>query len=103
MPCGCCLLASVGAFVPRIVLVAVWIFTDLVSRAFDGWVAPLIGLILLPYTTLAYVAVWAPGGRGVSGLGWFIVILAFFFDLGSYTGGVVGRGRRVDDFYSRGV
>lgn len=102
MPCGCCLLAGVGAFVPRIVLLFLWIFTDFVDRAFDSWIAPLAGLLILPYTTLGYVAVYAPG-KGLSALGWTVVIVAFFFDLGNYTGGVAGRGRRVDDFYSRGV
>ncbi|RPI25716.1 MAG: hypothetical protein EHM57_01155 [Actinobacteria bacterium] len=102
MPCGCCLLAGVGAFLPRIVLAFLWIFTDFVDRAFDNWIAPLAGLLLLPYTTLAYIALYAPG-QGVSTLGWFIVVLGFFFDLANYTGGVAGRGRRVEDFYSRGV
>lgn len=98
MPCGCCLIATVGAFVPRIVLVFLWIFTDLVDRAFDNWIAPLAGLLLLPYTTLVYIAVYSPAD-GVSGFGWFLVVIGFLFDLGNYTGGVSGRGRRLDDYY----
>jgi hypothetical protein len=100
MPCGCCLLAGLGAFVPRFVLVFLWIFTDFVDRAFDSWVPALAGIVLLPYTTLAYVALYSPA-TGVSAFGWLIVVVAFLFDLGNYTGGVMGRGRRVDDFYRR--
>jgi hypothetical protein len=93
VPCGCCLIAGVGAFVPRLVLLFLWLFTDLVTRAFDGWVAPLVGLLLLPYTTLAFVALYSPP-VGVTGFGWFIVILAFIVDLSHYVGGAYSRKRR---------
>ena len=48
--------------------------------------------MLLPYTTLAFVFMWAPG-RGVTGFGWVVMIIAFFFDVSSYAGGAYGRGR----------
>ena len=92
MPCGCCLVATVGSMVPRLTLLFVWLFTDLVDRAFDGWIAPLVGLLLLPFTTLAFVVMWAPG-RGVTGFGWFVVIAAFIIDISSYAGGASRRGR----------
>ena len=92
MPCGCCLVATVGSIVPRLTLLFVWLFTDLVDRAFDGWIAPLAGLLLLPFTTLAFVFMWAPG-RGVTGFGWFVVIAAFLIDISSYVGGASRRGR----------
>jgi len=44
---------------------------------------PLLGFFLLPWTTLAYAAMWSSSNR-VSGFEWFIVILAFVIDLGSY-------------------
>ena len=44
---------------------------------------PFIGFFLLPWTTLAYAAMWA-SSDGVNGFEWFIVILAFAIDLGSY-------------------
>jgi hypothetical protein len=44
---------------------------------------PLLGFFLLPWTTLAYAVMWSSGDR-VNGFEWFIVILAFFFDLGAY-------------------
>jgi hypothetical protein len=64
-----------------------WLFSDLLSRAFDGWFVPLLGFFLLPWTTLAYAVMWSSGSNGVSGFEWFIVILAFVIDLGSYARG----------------
>ena len=67
-----------------------WLFTDLLSRAFDGWIVPFLGFFLLPWTTLAYAVMWSTSD-GVDGLEWFIVVLAFLFDLGAYANG--GRRR----------
>ncbi len=84
--CGCaCLFALIAAGAPRLALIFVWIFTGLVTRAFDGFILPLLGFIFLPWTILFYVLVYDPVS-GVSLLGWLLVILAFMFDLGSYTG-----------------
>ena len=47
-----CLLVLLAAFAPRVTLFFVWIFSDLVDRAFAGIVIPLLGLHVLPYTTL---------------------------------------------------
>ncbi len=60
-----------------------WLFTNLLSRAFDSWLVPLLGFFLLPWTTLAYAVLWSSSNR-VQGFEWFIVVLAFLFDLGSY-------------------
>jgi hypothetical protein len=87
-----CLLAVLAAISPRLALVLVWIFTNLVDRAFEGFLLPLLGLLFLPLTTLVYVLAYRPV-TGVSGWGWFFVILAVLFDLGSYGGGVFSRRR----------
>ena len=58
----------------------------MLGRAFEDWFVPLLGFFLLPWTTLAYALMWS-SSNGVVGFEWFIVILAFFFDLGSYAGG----------------
>jgi hypothetical protein len=47
---------------------------------------PLVGFFLLPWTTLAYAALWSSSNR-VSGFEWFIVILAFLIDLGAHAKG----------------
>ena len=44
-----CLFVLLVAFAPRVALFFLWLFTDLVSRAFGGaWLWPLLGLIFLP-------------------------------------------------------
>jgi len=87
-----CLVILFALISPRLALFVLWLFSDLLSRAFDSWFVPLLGFFLLPWTTLAYAAMWGSGPNGVSGFEWFIVILAFVFDLGSYAQG--SRGRR---------
>jgi hypothetical protein len=89
---GCCLVAVLAAFVPRITLFCVWIFTDYVSRAFQSFIWPLLGLFFLPYTTLAYSLVFVPG-VGVAGWRWFWVALGIFLDLCSYGGGGASRSK----------
>jgi hypothetical protein len=78
-----CLLVLFAFISPRLALFAIWLFSDLLSRAFDGWFVPLLGFFLLPWTTLAYAVMWSSADR-VSGFEWFIVVLAFAIDLGSY-------------------
>ena len=80
MPCLVILLALIS---PRLAIFCIWIFSDILSRAFDSWIVPLLGFFLLPWTTLAYAVMWSSSNR-VSGFEWFIVILAFVIDLGSY-------------------
>ena len=49
-----CLVALLALFSPRLALLAIWLFSNLLSRAFDSWLVPLLGFFLLPWTTLAY-------------------------------------------------
>jgi hypothetical protein len=79
-----CFVALLSLISPRLALFAIFIFSNLLSRAFDSWVVPLLGFFLLPWTTLAYAVMWSVGTNKVTGLEWFIVILAFFVDLSSY-------------------
>ncbi len=78
---------------PRLALFVIFLFSDLLSRAFDSWFLPFLGFFILPWTTLAYAAMWDLGGgvNGVEGFEWFIVILAFFADLASYASGSRAR------------
>jgi len=94
MACFGCLFALCAATFPRLALLFVWLFTPLVERAFHGgFLAPLLGIIFLPFTTLIYVLVYNPV-YGVTGWGWLWVILAFLFDLGAYSGsGYTNRDR----------
>jgi hypothetical protein len=85
-----CFLALIALISPRLALFLLWLFSDLLSRAFDSWALPLIGFFLLPWTTLTYAAFWDWGtGREVTGFEWVIVGLAVLIDLSSW-----GAGRR---------
>jgi hypothetical protein len=56
--------------------------------AFDSFLWPALGFVLLPWTTLMYLLV-APGG--VNGFDAFWLVLAVLLDLGSLFGGVRSR------------
>lgn len=84
-----CFIAVLAFFSPRLALFALWLFGDLLDRAFDSWIVPLIGFFLLPWTTLAYAVMWSVGSREVSGLEWIVVAFAVLLDLGAFD-----RGRR---------
>ena len=88
-----CLVALVALISPRLGLFLLWIFSDILSRAYDSWVIPVLGFFLLPWTTLSYAAFWDWGaGREVTGIEWFFIVLAFLLDLGAYGGGYRSRG-----------
>ena len=74
-----CLFVLLASFAPRVVLVLMWIFGDLVDRAFSGFVIPLLGIVVAPYATLFYVLAWSPVG-GVSGWGWVFVASGLLLD-----------------------
>jgi len=85
-----CLIVLMALIGPRVALLFTWIFTNLVDRAFEGILLPLLGLIFLPWTTFLYVLVYNPID-GVSFLGWVIVVIGVLVDLGSYGAGARNR------------
>jgi hypothetical protein len=87
-----CLVLLLAIFSPRLALFAIFLFSNLLSRAFDSWLVPLLGFFLLPWTTLAYAVMWSSGNNGVTGVEWFFVVLGFLFDLASYGEGGRRRG-----------
>ena len=80
----CCLALTAGFLGPRLALSLWWIFGNKVDIAFDTWIWPLLGLIFLPWTTLAYVLAWGPV-NAVSGAGWLVVALGFAADIATYS------------------
>ena len=80
----CCLLLALFAFGPRLVLVFEWIFGHRIQTVFAHWWWPLLGLIFLPWTTLAYVLAWGPV-NDVSGLGWLVVAIGLAADIATYS------------------
>ena len=79
----CCLALIAGFIGPRVALFIWWLFGDKVDAAFSSWIWPLLGLVFLPWTTLAYVIAWGPLD-GVSGLGWLVVGLGLAGDIATY-------------------
>ena len=77
--CGC-LLAMLAAFAPRVVLLFMWIMGPRVNAAFDTWIMPLLGLILMHYTTIMYFLVWSPW-IGVVGWDWVWIGLGVMLDI----------------------
>jgi hypothetical protein len=85
VPCLIALFALIG---PRVALVFTWLFSNMIGRAIDSWIVAVLGFLLLPWTTLAYVVFYDVGaGREVAGFEWFLVGLAFVADMTSYVGG----------------
>jgi hypothetical protein len=90
--CGC-LLALAAVLSPRLAVFLLWLFTDRMSEAFDSFWIALIGFIFLPWTTLAWAVAHAPRS-GVTGFGWFVVILAFFADMSTHIASYQARQQR---------
>ena len=86
----CCLVAF-GAFLPRVAMVFMAIFSTMFNGAFPNWIVPVIGWFLVPYTTLAYVLLWNWDHHHLNGFSWFLVALAFIVDIVNLGGGVAKR------------
>ena len=69
-----CFASGAAAFLPRFVLAVWWLFGSKVDDAFGSWVWPLLGLIFVPWTTLAIVVAWQPGGLSGNGDALLVVI-----------------------------
>jgi hypothetical protein len=76
-----CLFAMFAGIFPRLALFIIWIARPvMVNAAFDTWIWPLLGIIFLPFATLIYVVLYVPG-VGLTGWGWFWVVLAGLLDI----------------------
>jgi hypothetical protein len=80
-----CIAALLALISPRLAIFAIWLFSDLLGRAYEEWWLPLLGFFLLPWTTLAYALMWSAGRNDVTGFEWFIVVLAFLIDISSWS------------------
>ena len=91
MGCGC-LIALIGLAAPRLGIILTWIFTDRMQVAFDNFIVPFLGFLVLPFTTLFWALAYAPV-QGVRGFGYILVGFGVVLDLSSYSSGACGRGR----------
>ena len=81
-----CFVVLFALISPRLAIVFVWLFSNVMERAYDDWWVPVLGFFFLPWTTLAWAFTW-DSGRAVEGFDWFIVGLAFVIDIASFVGG----------------
>lgn len=80
-----CLFAMFAAFFPRLGTLFIWLARPAYfNAAFGGsWFWPLLGILLLPFTTLMYVLLWS--ATGLTGGDWFWLIMAVMIDVMHYT------------------
>ena len=89
-----CLIPLFALISPRLALFVILIFeNNWLERAFDGWIVPVLGFFLLPWTTLAWVVMYEISPRGIDGFDWLIVGFAFVVDIMSYAKTSQARGR----------
>ena len=86
----CCVLALLAFLGPRLVIFLMWLFTNYLSRAFDGFLLPLLGFLLLPWTTIAWAIAQNEFG-GTSGIGLLVIVIGLLADIGVLGGGARGR------------
>ena len=90
MPCLVLILVGIS---PRLGVVAIWLISDWVDRAFDGgWVLPVLGIIFLPWTTALYIVGYIIGDAAAP---WGIlgIVIGLFLDIALHAGSAV-RARR---------
>jgi hypothetical protein len=78
-----CVLAPLAIATPRLVLAVIWLATDWFSRAYDTTLWPVLGWLLMPYTTAAYMAAMLNNDHEVGGWWLVLLVLAVLADLGS--------------------
>jgi len=90
---GCFLLLLV-IISPRLAMVGIWLLTDWETRVFNGWLIPLAGIILLPWTTLLYTIGFIASGDTAAPWGILGIIIGLFLDIAVHAGSAVqGRQR----------
>jgi hypothetical protein len=75
--------AASFAVLGRILMLVTWLLTGAFDTVFNTWIFPLLGLIFLPFATIAYT-IGELGDAGVVGM-IFMVGLGFGLDAASFT------------------
>jgi len=89
----CCILSLLFFIGPRVAGIA-WYLMDAARwvAAFSNSLYALLGIIFLPWTSMAYVLVAQGGVQG--GIEWAIIGIGFLLDIGVLGGGGYGRSKR---------
>jgi hypothetical protein len=90
----CCLVTTLFLLGPRVAIVLWWLVQPVRWQvAFHNvFIWPVLGFLLLPWTTLAYVFA-APTGTLNSATAYAIVAIGFVIDLIGWSSGYGNRGR----------
>jgi hypothetical protein len=76
-----CLVFLIGLTTPRLGLFVFWVLRpERVEAAFDTFLIPLAGIVVVPTATFLYAVLDSSAG-GVTAWGWFWIVVAAFFDL----------------------
>ncbi len=95
----CCLAASLVVLGPRFGILLWWLLEPARwGLAFDTFVWPFLGFLLVPWTTIMYVLVF-PGG--VDGFDWIWLGFGLMADVFSYAGGGYTNRDRFSGYSSR--
>jgi hypothetical protein len=90
-----CLLAFGAAAAPRIILILAWIFSDRWAAVWQEQIlAPLLGIIVAPYTTIMFMlaATITPNGDvTIEGFAWLWLVLGVFLDLWKWGNVITNR------------
>jgi hypothetical protein len=89
-----CLLVLVILAFPRVALVLMFFLTNILQRAYDGLLIPLLGFFFLPITTIVY-AWMATHKMPLEGTNLLILIVAVVIDAGGLGSGEWHRRRRL--------
>jgi len=85
----CLLLVFVLAF-PRVMMVAMFLFSTYLQRAYHGLLIPALGFVFLPLTTIVYA--WLVNShRPMVGLNALFLVIAVVIDVGGIGGGARRR------------
>jgi hypothetical protein len=88
---GCCLIAALLFFGPRVVLLLAWLFSDWYV-AFESPLVALLGWLFLPWTSLAWMYTFFTNAGAVAGGYLLLFVVGVLADLGAFGGGARWRG-----------
>jgi hypothetical protein len=80
------LLLLFALFIPRVVIVLLWLFTGWFAGLFGNVLLPILGFLFLPYTLLWYSVVLRWYGGSWDGFTIVVLVLAVVADLWSWGG-----------------
>lgn len=69
-----CLFALIALAVPRVMIAIAFLMTDWFQRAFETCLWPIMGFLIMPYTTLAYLAAMLNNNHALTG-GWLVLLI----------------------------